>query len=165
MGTISIKKRHSIRKDEIAEIMANLRQNIGPAQERFYSDRIEKVDTDSPFTLFLIDKQPLLMKYETWVFPTIRGAIARPFSQRRITIDTGAIPFVVNGADVMRPGVTSISDDVRAKAPVIIVEDGHKKPIAVAVALFDGQEMERQVKGKMCKTIHYVGDFLWKLEV
>jgi len=165
MGTISIKKRHSIRKDEIAEIMANLRMHIGPAEEMYRSDQIEKVDTNSPFTLFLIHKQPFLMKYENWVFPTIRGAIVYPISQRRITVDTGAIPFVINGADVMRPGIISISDDVKEGAPVTIVEDGHKKPIAVAVALFGYQEIKQQVKGKMCRTIHYVGDSLWKLEL
>ncbi|MDD1671571.1 MAG: RNA-binding protein [Methanomicrobiales archaeon] len=165
MGTISIKKRHSIRKDEAAALMADLQREIGPASDLFRSDRIEKVETDSPFTLFLINRQPVVMKYETWTFPTIRGALLHTFSQRRITVDKGAIPFVINGADIMRPGITTVTDDVRAGAPVLIVEEGYGKPIAVGIALQDGPELLKQPKGKMVRTIHYVGDLLWKMEL
>lgn len=165
MGTITIKKRHSIRKDEAAILMADLRREIGPASDLFRSDRIEKVETDSPFTLFLINRQPVLMKYETWTFPTLRGALLHLFSQRRITVDKGAIPFVINGADIMRPGITLVTDDVMAGSPVLIVEEGHGKPIAVGVALYDGQELLKQQKGKMIRTIHYIGDLLWKMEM
>lgn len=165
MGTITIKKRHSIRKDEAATLMADLQREIGPASDLFRSDRIEKVETDSPFTLFLINRQPVLMKYETWTFPTLRGALLHLFSQRRITVDKGAIPFVINGADIMRPGITLVTDDVKAGSPVLIVEEGHGKPIAVGVALYNGPELLKQQKGKMIRTIHYVGDLLWKMEM
>jgi PUA-domain protein len=165
MADILIKKRHSIRKDEIAEVMAELEAQIGEGAVLFQSDRMEKVETDSPFTLYLVNRQPLLMRYRTWIFPTLKGALECPFPQRRVTVDQGAIPFLVNGADVMRPGIRSVTDDVKADAPVLIAEEVHGKPIAVAVARYDAEQMRSETKGKMCKTVHFVGDLLWRLEV
>ncbi|MDD1673740.1 MAG: RNA-binding protein [Methanomicrobiales archaeon] len=165
MADIIIKKRHSIRKDEMAQILKELERQIGEGGSLFLADRVEKVETDSPFTLYLLDRQPLLMKYRDWVFPTLKGALAIPFPQRQIIVDQGAIRFLMNGADVMRPGIRSVTDDVRADAPALIVEEVHKKPIAVGIALHDADEIRRQSKGKMCKTIHYVGDPLWRMEI
>ncbi|MDD1678075.1 MAG: RNA-binding protein [Methanomicrobiales archaeon] len=165
MADIVIRKRHSIRKDEVAEVMEKLRSQIGEGAELFRTDRMEKVETDSPFTLYLVNRQPLLMRYQTWVFPTLKGALERPFPQRRVTIDQGAIPFLVNGADVMRPGIRSVTDDIKSDTPVLIAEELHGKPIAVAVSLYDAEQIRLETKGKMCKTIHFVGDLLWRLEV
>ncbi|MDD1675344.1 MAG: RNA-binding protein [Methanomicrobiales archaeon] len=165
MADIIIKKRHSIRKDEMAEVLAELRKQIGDGAELFRAEGMEKVETDSPFTLYLVNRQPLLMRYQNWIFPTLKGALARPFPQRRITVDQGAIPFLVNGADVMRPGIKAVTDDVRVNAPVVIVEEIHGKPIGVGISLYDATEIRREIKGKMCKTIHFVGDLLWRLEV
>ena len=165
MGDIVIKKRHTIRKDEAHSVMAALEHQIRSSVVLFRAERVERVETDSPFTLYLINRQPVIMKYEDWVFPTLKGALLHPFPERRITVDQGAIPFVINGADVMRPGITGVTQDVTAQEPVLVVDEIHNKPIAVGVALLGGSEILQATKGKMVKTIHYVGDQLWRLEV
>jgi PUA domain protein len=166
MAEIVIKKRHSIRKDEMAQILGELKKQIGEGMELFRAERMEKVETDSPFTLYLVNRQPLLMRYRgDWVFPTLKGALAFSFPQRRVLVDQGAIPFLVNGADVMRPGIRAVTDDVKANAPVVITEEAHRKPIAIGLALLDAEAIRKESKGKMCKTIHFVGDQLWRLEV
>jgi PUA domain protein len=165
MRQISIKKRHPIRKADSNDLMDQLRQEIGEGARIFQSERIEIAETDSPFLLYMVDKKPVLMRYSSWVFPTVRGAIERPFPGRRITVDVGAIPFVVKGADIMRPGIVSISDDVKAGSPALIADDRYGKPLAVCIALYDAPAMRAQEKGKMCKNIHYVGDDLWNIEI
>ena len=100
-----------------------------------------------------------------WVFPTLRGAVQCPFPERMITVDAGAIPYVVNGADVMRPGIVAVSDDVIAGSPVQIVDERHKKPLAIGVALLDAPAIRASAQGKMCKNFHHVGDELWNLEL
>ncbi len=165
MGRISIKKRHSLRKDEIALLFSDLSRELGDEAALFSGERVEKVETDADLTIFLIDRQPLLMRMGGWVFPTLRGAIARPFTGRRIVVDRGAIPFIAKGADVMRPGIVSISDDVRRGAPVLVQEETHAKPLAVALALADAAEIRAQEKGKVCRTVHHVGDPVWALEL
>jgi PUA domain protein len=122
-------------------------------------------EIDAPVSIFLVDKKPLLMKRDGWVFPTVKGAIERPFPERTITVDMGAVPFVAKGADVMRPGIVSVTDDVKRGSPAVVVEERHHKALAVVLALLDGPAIRAEARGKMAKTIHHVGDLLWALEV
>ncbi|HXW99465.1 MAG TPA: RNA-binding protein, partial [Methanomicrobiales archaeon] len=129
------------------------------------SDRVEMTEIDAPFSLFLVDRKPLLMRKGDWVFPTVKGAIERPFPERNIVVDMGAVPFVAKGADVMRPGIVSVSDDVKAGSPAIVVDEKHRKALAVVIALFDAAALRAETKGKMAKAVHHVGDTLWALEL
>jgi PUA-domain protein len=165
MATLAVRKRHTIRKDELADLFALLGKEIGPSAERFRSERVEMAELDAPFVLYLVDKKPLLMRREGWAFPTVRGAIERPFPERTITVDMGAVPFVAKGADVMRPGIVSVTDDVKKGSPAIVVDERHRKALAVVVALLDGPALRAETKGKVAKTVHHVGDLLWALEL
>ena len=165
MPKITVKKRHVIRKTQIAGLLDRLRAEIGVSAELFQSDRIERVETDAPVEIYLVDRKPLLMASGDWAFPTLRGLIEHPISERRVTVDAGAVRFVANGADIMRPGVVSISPDIREGRPVQVVEERYGKPLAIGVALFDAADMERQEKGKVVKSLHFVGDDLWNLEI
>jgi PUA domain protein len=165
MAAITIRKRHAIRRSDVADLEQRLQHEIGEDARLFKSDRVEIAETDSTFQLYLIDKKLLIFGFEGLVFPTVRGAIERPFSQRRVLVDQGAIPYVIKGADVMRPGIVSVTDDVRAGSPVVIAEQRYNKPLAIGIALLDAPAMREATKGKMCKNIHHVGDDLWNLEL
>ena len=165
MAALTVKKRHTIRKDQLAELFSLLGKEIGPSAEKFRSERVEMAEIEAPFSLFLVDRKPLLMKRDGWVFPTVRGAIERPFPERTIAVDMGAVPFVAKGADVMRPGVVSVTDDVRKGSPAVVVDERHRKALAIVVALLDGPAIRAEVKGKVAKTVHHVGDTLWALEL
>ncbi|TAJ45837.1 RNA-binding protein [Methanofollis fontis] len=165
MDDIAVKKRHTIKRSAAARIGQALTGEIGAAEELFRTKNLEVVETNSPFTLYLIDKRPLLMEYEGWIFPTVRGAVERPFPERRVTVDSGAVPFVMNGADIMRPGVVGATDDVKKDAPVVIAEERHGKPLAIGIALYDAEDLLGQQKGKVVKTVHRVGDALWNIEL
>ena len=165
MGALTIKKRHTIRKDQAAALHARLREQIGEGAALFASEKVEIAEADAPFQLYVVDRKILLFETENWVFPTLRGAIERPFPQRRIVVDMGAVPFLVKGADVMRPGIVSVTDDVKAGCPAVVADERHGKPLAIAIAHFDAQSIREQLKGKMAKTVHYVGDPVWNLEL
>ncbi|RXE56912.1 RNA-binding protein [Methanoculleus taiwanensis] len=165
MSKIIVKKRHSIRKSQLSQLMAGLADEIGDAATLFAAERIELAETDSDFELYLVNKKPLLMRHGTWVFPTVRGLIEHPLPLRRVVVDQGAVRFVVNGADIMRPGIVAVSPDVRAGSPVQVVEERHGKPLAIGVALLDAAGIETQEKGKSVRNIHYVGDDIWNLEI
>ena len=103
-----------------------------------------------------------------WKFQIRReddGAVQIPFPERRIAVDAGAIPYVVNGADIMRPGIVSVTDDVKADKPVQIVDERHGKPLAIGIALFDAPGIRASTTGKMVKKFHHVGDEIWNLEI
>jgi PUA domain protein len=165
MKKIIVKKRHSIRKSQAQDLLDKLALQIGTSTKLFHTETIEILETNADVTVFLVNKKPLLMDTGTWVFPTLRGAVQCQFPERMITVDAGAIPYVVNGADVMRPGIVAVSDDVIAGGPVQIVDERHKKPLAIGVALMDGATIRMSAAGKMCKNFHHVGDELWNLEL
>jgi PUA-domain protein len=164
MAKITGRKRHSIRKSQIESLFSALTAEIGESASLFRSDRVELLETSAGIVIYLIDRKPELLERDGWVFPTLKGLLEHSFPQRRVVVDAGAVPFVVNGADVMRPGIVSVADDIIAGRPVQVIEERHQKPLAIGIALLNAQEIRQKTQGKMVKTLHYVGDDLWNLE-
>ncbi|MFB6162815.1 MAG: PUA domain-containing protein [Halococcoides sp.] len=94
-------------------------------------------------------------------FLTVRGANATSPDRAVVTVDAGAIEFVSNGADVMRPGIVDADDAIAAGDPVVIAEDVHDKVLAVGRARVPGAEMTGD-EGKVVDSIHHVGDDLYE---
>jgi PUA-domain protein len=165
MKKIVLKKRHSIRRSQAQELLTRLAAQIGPSADLFHAEMIEVLETTANVSLFMVNKKPLLMATDDWVFPTLKGALQCPFPGRRVVVDAGAIPYVVNGADIMRPGIVAVTDDVKANSPVQIVDERHGKPLAIGIALFDAPDLRASTAGKMVKKFHHVGDEIWNLEI
>ncbi|HJJ88927.1 MAG TPA: RNA-binding protein [Methanocorpusculum sp.] len=165
MVELTIKKRHPIKKSKISSLMQKLGENIGEDVALYKAPVIEIAETASKFNIYVIDKRPLIMEHDTWAFPTLRGAILRPFFGHRIVVDMGAVPYLINGADVMRPGIVSVTDDVVAGRPALVVDESHNKPLAVVLSLYDADDIIALEKGKVAKNLHYIGDDLWNLEL
>lgn len=97
---------------------------------------------------------------EHWV-PTIPLLLNNPDIIPQVVVDMGAIKHVVNGADIMRPGITQVPDAPKGTF-VAIVDETHGKPIAVGQLLEDGKTIEAATAGKLVKNVHHVGDELWE---
>jgi malignant T-cell-amplified sequence len=75
-------------------------------------------------------------------------------------IDMPAVPFMVRGADLLRPGV--VSYDAFAQGSIVVVRDERNgAALALMRALIDSSELEAMEKGKVAKSLHYVGDRWW----
>ena len=81
---------------------------------------------------------------------------------KTITVDMGAIRFVTNGADVMRPGITQIDPSIKKNNIIRIADESHDKTLAVGKALFDADEMQDKKKGKVVKNLHTIKDSVWE---
>ncbi len=79
-----------------------------------------------------------------------------------IIIDQGAIRFICNGANVMRPGIIRWEGEFQTGEIIAVKEAGHNKLIAVGVALVNSQELAALSKGIVVKNLHYVGDPFWE---
>jgi len=78
-----------------------------------------------------------------------------------VKVDMGAVKFLTNGANVMRPGIREFVGDF-VKGDVVIVQDEkHGKAIAVGLAMMDRADAEAVAKGPVIKNVHYVGDRFW----
>jgi Predicted RNA-binding protein (contains PUA domain) len=76
-----------------------------------------------------------------------------------ISVDEGAIKHIINGASVMRPGVTKIDEKVKKDGIVKVTFE--KQVICIGFSLYDSSEMEKLEKGVVVKNVHRKGDKFW----
>jgi len=62
----------------------------------------------------------------------------------------------------MGPGITDADIDIKAGDMVWIRDVKNQVPLAIGVSAVSGEELKKGGKGKVIKTVHYVGDKLWK---
>ncbi|HTD80882.1 MAG TPA: RNA-binding protein [Thermoplasmata archaeon] len=97
-------------------------------------------------------------------FLTVRGLLKYPATKRWVTVDMGAVPFVYNGADVMAPGIVDAEPGIQPGDLVWVRDEKNRRPLAIGEALMSGPGMVASQKGKAIRSIHHVGDALWKLD-
>ena len=159
---MDVKSRHHLRSDAVDEVRERLADGLGID---LAGDSFELVElTGSPFDLVLVDGDPDVLYYEDEPFVTVRGANAHPPERGVVTVDAGAVSFVSDGADVMRPGITEADEDISEGDLVVIAEETHGKVLAVGRALVDGDGMVGE-SGKVVESLHHVGDDLFEFTV
>lgn len=77
------------------------------------------------------------------------------------SVDEGAIRFLLNGADVMRPGVKSYDEWGNEGTTVVVREEKKNRAIVVGVSLVPSQDMGTISKGTCLKNVHHLGDEYW----
>jgi len=95
------------------------------------------------------------------IIPTLHYLENTETDLKSITVDKGAVRFVVSGADIMRPGIVHIDEGFSEGDIILIREETYNKPIAIGIALLDSDSMKSSEKGKVVKNLHYVGDKIW----
>ncbi len=78
-------------------------------------------------------------------------------------VDEGAIRFLLNGADVMRPGIRKLDDWGEAGRTVVVKEEKKGRAIAVGTSTVTSAEAQVMTKGSCLKNLHHVGDRYWNL--
>jgi len=78
-------------------------------------------------------------------------------------VDEGAIKFMLNGADVMRPGIRKLDDWGVTGKLVVIREEKKGRAIAVGTSIVSGSEALAMTKGGCIRNLHHVGDRHWNL--
>ena len=78
-----------------------------------------------------------------------------------VMVDMGAVKFMCNGANVMRPGIKKYTEFSKGDV-VCIVEESQHKFLAVGKAVTDSSELDDMKKGEVIKNLHYVSDKCWE---
>ncbi|MFC7155729.1 RNA-binding protein [Halomarina halobia] len=155
---MQVKSRHHLRSDEIERVKETLADGLGVDLDGDSFERVEFVDHDTD--LVLVDGDPAVVYFDDEPFLTVRGANEFPPEHHLVTVDAGAVSFVSDGADVMRPGITEADGDIEAGDLVAIAEETHGKVLAVGRALEDGDDLTGD-SGKVIESLHHVGDELY----
>ncbi|MEM2160516.1 MAG: PUA domain-containing protein [Candidatus Nitrosotenuis sp.] len=78
-----------------------------------------------------------------------------------VMVDMGAVKFMCNGANVMRPGIRSFGEFEKGQI-VCIIEESQKKFLAVGRSLVSSTEMANMSKGIVVENLHYISDKYWE---
>jgi PUA domain protein len=158
---LRIKKRYHLKKKNLKKV----KEKLG-----IYSDlltvnaQIEMLETDVE-DLILVNGEPLIMMLDGEPYPALKGVLQRSLESHYVVVDMGAVKFVAKGADVMSPGIVEADPQIREGDIVVVIEETHRKPLSIGRALITGDQMVENQQGKAVKTLHYVGDKIWNLEV
>lgn len=124
--------------------------------------KIAELDGDSQAIIF--DKEANLYfgrKGAADYFPLLKDEVIVP-SLASATVDSGAVKFVCNGANIMRPGIVSFSSDFQKGQVISVIEAAHSKAIAIGRPLENKTILEGMKKGPAVENLHYIGDKFWE---
>lgn len=101
-------------------------------------------------------------------YPTLRLLHQYPEMMKKLRVDKGALKFVMSGANIMCPGLTSpgatIHDEAAAGEPVAIYGEGKEHAMAIGITKMSTKEMREINKGHGVDVVHYLNDGLWKTQ-
>lgn len=161
MSGIRIKKRKRMREKDAKNLSSVLEEVVGVPVfgEGEPVDKAESTD----FELIFVGGDIIGLIYEDKPFLTIRGILKYKPATGFVTVDMGAVPFISNGADAMGPGITDVDPDIAEGDMVWVRDVNNGAPLAVGMALRSASDLMEKQPGKAVKTIHFIGDKLWKV--
>jgi PUA domain protein len=134
--------------------------------------------------LYTLPGKPLFFqKMDDPPVPHLRLVHQYPHAFPRIRIDRGAIRFVLSGAALMAPGLTSPggrlpdaglkdedaenygAEDLEPGRVVVVEAEGKDHACMVGPLKVGTKEMKEKKKGIAIEDGHYLGDGLWKLQL
>jgi predicted RNA-binding protein (TIGR00451 family) len=115
-----------------------------------------------------IEEGRRLLIFGSWMAVDLNGTLV-PFlgSQEllkefpTIVVDLGAIPHVIKGANVMRPGILAFEGSFEAEDVVCVKEARYGKFIAVGKAILPKEGALAATRGAVVRNLHYIGDVFW----
>lgn len=152
-------KTKTFSKSEIKELNNRLDEsyNRTPFNKK---DQILLIEEDIKY--LKVNNEILFFYHEDKIIPTLRNLLKENFL-KKITVDMGAVKFVCSGADIMRPGITEVEDDIKEGDIICVIDEKNKQPLAVGMALLNTEDLREQDKGKSVRNIHFAGDDIWGL--
>lgn len=155
-------RRQFLREKEATKLLDEFAQKPGiNLRELLNTKKLNVEVSDIPGAqVFYLNGKPSLARLKNAVIPTLRFEEVL-LRLPKITVNMGAVPHICNGADVLAPGIVKIDGVFAAGDYVVVVDERHGKPLAVATALVDSQAARGLSRGKVAETLHYVGDVLW----
>ena len=152
-------KIYNIPRKEILQLVNSLNESLMiEVGGKIKDAKVIKLDEAE---VILIEDRFQLVRKDGKIFPFLRDQGLLDHLPAAI-VDKGAIKFVCNGADIMRPGIVRVEGEFRKEAIVSIKEETHSKFIAVGASILSSAEILASERGAMIRNLHFVGDRLWE---
>jgi len=156
-------RRYFIRRREGRRLLESFAREVGLSFETLFGGKVAvEVVEEGGVRVYLVGGEARLVEVGGRVVPALTYAEVVD-ALPRVVVDMGAVPHIINGADVMAPGVVRVDGSFEPESLVVVVDERHGKAIAVGSALLSSEDLAKAKRGKVVKNLHYVGDRAWKL--
>ncbi|MEM4577084.1 MAG: DUF1947 domain-containing protein [Candidatus Nezhaarchaeales archaeon] len=152
---------HILSKSEAKEVASMISKNFRFKVPLDHKSKWEIIELGGEL-VYLVNGMPMVIESSGKLVPFLKALIDGLIELPKIIVDMGAVKHIVNGADVMVPGIVKIEGDFNKEDLVVVVDERYSKPLCVGIALLSKTEIASLSKGKVVKNIHYVGDKIWK---
>jgi len=148
------------RRDSV-EMIAGIEESLGKGLALPKSAQVECAEPEEGVVFVRLDGFELIQSKEKFI--PFLGSKETLALLPGAVVDEGAIRFLLNGADVMRPGVRRMDDWGEPGKLVVVREEKKERAIVVGLSTVSGAEARAMTKGSCLKSLHYVGDKYWEL--
>lgn len=164
-----------LKSSENRKIRAKVMENY-PHIENFIEQILPKKDTlrlikcQQHLELLLNQNgDPLFFRHREGLWmPTLKLFHKYPVFLPKLQVDKGAIRFVLSGANIMCPGLTSpgaiIPSPVDKNIPVAIMAEGKEHCLAIGMTTLSTEDIQKVNKGIGVENCHYLNDGLWQMK-
>jgi malignant T-cell-amplified sequence len=153
-------KRQVVSKHDSRELIAEIERSAGVHLGVPRSAQVEILEPDEESKFVIIDGRFTFVKGGDGYIPFVGSSEAVGLFPS-VTIDEGALKYIIKGADVMRPGISKFDDWGEAGRLVVVREDKKGRAAAVGRTAVASSEMADLKKGNCVKNLHHAGDRFW----
>ncbi|GAA5935107.1 hypothetical protein JCM1841_000332 [Sporobolomyces salmonicolor] len=123
-------------------------------------------------SMYTVHGEPLFFQhFDGPFYPTLKILHRYPEMLPRVGVDRGAIKFVLGGANIMCPGMTSATgylppteSNIAKGEPVAVYAYGKENPLAIGLTAMSTDDIRNLNKNIGVEMVHFLGDDLWKVD-
>ncbi|GAA5952002.1 hypothetical protein JCM3765_005164 [Sporobolomyces pararoseus] len=123
-------------------------------------------------SMYTVHGEPLFFQhFDGPFYPTLKVLHKYPGMLPRVGVDRGAIKFVLGGANIMCPGMTSATgylppteQNIPKGTPVAVHAYGKENALAIGLTAMSTDDIRSINKNIGVDMIHFLGDDLWKID-
>jgi malignant T-cell-amplified sequence len=155
-------KKQVVSKHDSRELIGEIERSTGVHLEVPRSAQVEILEPDEETKFVIIDGRFTFVSegHGGAYLPYVGSADAVGLFPS-VSIDEGAVKYIIKGADVMRPGISKYDDWGEAGKLVVVREDQKGRAAAVGRTAVASSEMAELKKGNCVKNLHHAGDKFW----
>lgn len=133
--------------------------------------QVEQIKCEDKIQLYAVNGEVLFFQKFDELIPTLKFVHKFPEAFPTVQVDRGAIRFVLSGANIMCPGLTSAGAKLpdapgfKNDSTVIIKAENKEHALAIGKLLMNTEDIKSINKGHGIEMIHHLGDCLWHLSL
>ncbi|KAK6463516.1 PUA-like domain-containing protein [Scheffersomyces coipomensis] len=126
------------------------------------------IKCEEKIQLYSMNEEVVFFQSFDDLIPHLKVVHKFPQSFPRVQVDRGAIKFVLSGANIMCPGLTSAGaklpeENIPVDSIVTIYAEGKEHALAIGKLTMSTDDIKSINKGIGIELLHYLGDGLWNL--